>query len=633
MVRKKNYNVSENRAAPVGVISASLERPKPGADDACIDMVALLGLEARFPQRIKTLDLRDWLGRGIDDWVCSSGFCLKAMLLSGARATASVTTYFGQLPYLFEYLAGSSQTPLPQRPKLPSDLSPMHVQHFIGWLQKRAQAEGWRPSSTRNTYRGVKAVLAEMFAQGFIEGEPSRFFRRGSLPWSSEDSLQTSLSDAEQERLAKAIKSDLVDVHHGRLQLKQSAVQGLRLLLVAHRQGLNPTPLLEMCRDALAPGFLPGTILIRTAKHRSKKIRSNVGRSALGRHASNQPNEQADEQNLCFDLSEGAVLQQAIASTRELVGEAPSAFKTRIWLYRAEASAGSTKRGNITCLDSKSLNRAIEGVIERRSLLGDGGLPLRVNLSRLRKSRFDRALRTADGDIAITANLMGNTPRVAGVNYPSMNEARKADAASFMNGDYTVLMRAEAQAPRGNEIRPVQVEPFKVGKGSISAPPSPTPVSACSDSISGEHAPNDGRSHCDRYVMCLFCSSFAIVGTVDELWRLFSFQMFAQAELDYLDEALGPERTTDGLLEDLRDRYRVVIPYIDDFTQRQFARSRVAQARAKTVSGLHPYWQHQMTMSRRARHRASAPDLRVDGSHGDTAIPRIRGTQQAGPRA
>lgn len=193
MVRKKNYNVSENRAAPVGVISASLERPKPGADDACIDMVALLGLEARFPQRIKTLDLRDWLGRGIDDWVCSSGFCLKAMLLSGARATASVTTYFGQLPYLFEYLAGSSQTPLPQRPKLPSDLSPMHVQHFIGWLQKRAQAEGWRPSSTRNTYRGVKAVLAEMFAQGFIEGEPSRFFRRGALPWSSEDSLQTSL--------------------------------------------------------------------------------------------------------------------------------------------------------------------------------------------------------------------------------------------------------------------------------------------------------------------------------------------------------------------------------------------------------------------------------------------------------
>ncbi|MDN7184717.1 hypothetical protein M0D69_43265 [Caballeronia sp. SEWSISQ10-4 2] len=633
MVRKKNYNVSENRAAPVGATSASPERPRPSADDACIDMVALLGLEARFPQRIKTLDLRDWLGRGIDDWVCSSGFCLKAMLLSGARATASVTTYFGQLPYLFEYLAGSSQTPVPPRPKFPSDLSPLHVQHFIGWLQKRAQAAGWRPSSTRNTYKAIKAVLAEMFAQGFIPGEPSRFFRRGALPWSREDSLQTSLSDTEQERLAKAIKSDLVDVHHGRLPLKQGAVQGLRLLLVAHRQGLNPTPLLEMCRDALAPGFLPGTIRMRTAKHRNKKVRSSIGRSALGRQAPTQPSEQPDEQDLCFDLSEGAVLQQAIASTRELVCEAPPTLKQRIWLYRAEASAGSTKRGNITCLDNKSLNRAIQGVIQRRNLLGDDGLPLRLNLSRLRKSRFDRALRTADGDIAITANLMGNTPRVAGANYPSMNEARKADAASFMNGDYTALMRTEGQAPRGPEIQPVQVQPFKVSKDGASALPTPTPVSACSDSISGEHAPNDGSSHCDRYVMCLFCSSFAIVGTVDELWRLFSFQMFAQAELDHLDEALGPERTADGLLEDLRDRYRVAIPYIDDFTQRQFARSRVAQARARTASGLHPYWQHQMTMSRRARSRALAPEPRGDGSQGDTVALQARRTRRAGPRA
>ncbi|WP_244255718.1 hypothetical protein, partial [Burkholderia vietnamiensis] len=137
------------------------------------------------------------------------------------------------------------------------------------------------------------------------------------------------------------------------------------------------------------------------------------GRAALERQTPTKPSEQAAEQDLCFDLSEGAVLQQAIASTRELVCEARPALKQRIWLYRAEASAGSTKRGNITCLDSKSLNRAIQAVIQRHNLLGDDGLPLRLNLSRLRKSRFDRALRTADGDIAITANLMGNTPRVA----------------------------------------------------------------------------------------------------------------------------------------------------------------------------------------------------------------------------
>ena len=320
------------------------------------------------------------------------------------------------------------------------------------------------------------------------------------------------------------------------------------------------------------------------------------------------------------------MLQQAIVSTRDLAREAPPALKQRIWLYRAEASSGATKRGSVTCLDSKSLDRAIQGVIQRHNLLGDDGLPLRLNLSRLRKSRFDRALRAADGDMVITANLMGNTPRVAGANYPSMNEARKAEAADFMNGDYTALMRAEGQPPRGLEIRPVQVHPFKVKKDGASALPTPTPVSGCTDSISGEHAPHDGRSHCDRYVMCLFCSSFAIIGTVDELWRLFSFQVFAQAELDHLDEVLGPERTADHLLEDLRDRYRVAIPYIDDFTQRQFARSRVAQARARTAGGLHPFWRHQMTMSRRARSRAPAPAPRVDGLRGDTETGDLVGT-------
>jgi hypothetical protein len=148
--------------------------------------------------------------------------------------------------------------------------------------------------------------------------------------------------------------------------------------------------------------------------------------------------------------------------------------------------------------------------------------------------------------------------------------------------------------------------------------PKPTPVSGCQDTLHGEHAPQDGHSHCDRYVMCLFCSSFTVVGTVEGLWRLFSFQAFARAELDYLDETLGAERTADELLEDLRDRYRVAIPYIDDFTQRQFARTKVAKARAKTAAGLHPFWQHQMTMSCRARSRAGTPEPGAGAPQDDT---------------
>lgn len=626
MPRKKNYETSRDLAKSDATAKEAPARPIVSVADAFIDMAALLGPEARFPGRRRHLDLRTWLDRGIDDWVCTSGFCLRAMLLSGTRSTASVTTYYAHLPHLFEYLAGNATTPAAPRVKTPEALSPLHIKLFIGWLEARSQANAWRKSTVRSIYKAVKAVLQEMFAQGFIAGERSRYFQRSAVDWRNEDSLQTSLSDVEQERLARALKSDLVAVHHGNLCLTQGAVQGLRLLLVAHRQGLNPTPLIEMRRDALAPGFLPGTIRMRTSKHRNKKVLSSIGRASQTAHEHKRPDQQNGEQDLFFDLSEGAVLQQAIASTRDLVNEAPAALKQRIWLYRAEASSGATTKGSVTCLDAEGLKRTIDGVVRRHSLLGDNGKPLRLNLSRLRKSRFDRALRAADGDMAITANLMGNTPRVAGAHYPSMNDARKAEAAGFMNDDYTALMRAQARPPHEPEIRPVQIHPYKVKQGETSSLPTPTPVSGCKDSVHGEHAPGDGLSHCDRFVMCLFCSSFAIVGTVDELWRLFSFQEFARAELDHLDQTLGHERTADEVLEELRDRYRIAIPYIDDFTQRQFARNRVAKARSKTAIGLHPFWLHQMTMSRRARSGAPVQTPREDNSQAETGRGESFGT-------
>ncbi|MGF6698138.1 hypothetical protein OKW38_002750 [Paraburkholderia sp. MM5496-R1] len=403
------------------------------------------------------------------------------------------------------------------------------------------------------------------------------------------------MSDAEQERLAKAIKTDLVAVHQGHLKLNPGDVQAMRLLLIAHRQGTSPTPLLELRRDAMAPGPLPGTIRLRTVKFRSKKIRSSVARAEANDLT---PTIDSDGDEIVFNLAEGAVLQQAITSTDALVREAPARYKSRIWLFRSQERA-TTRAGKVTCLTSRTLAKAINALIARHNLVGDNGKLLRLNLSRTRKSFFDRAFRHADGDLAKTANLMGNTPPVAALNYPSMNEARKAEAAGFMNEDYIDRMRGAKAASTKAKGRVIKIRP---GTASTDGSPSvSTPVSGCRDTLNGEHAPGDGHNHCDRYVMCLFCSSFAIVGTVDELWRLFSFQVFAKNELNSLDSALGPERTGDEALEDLRDRYRIAIPYIDNFTKRQFAARIVKEARTKTKQNLHPFWVHQMTMSRRAR--------------------------------
>lgn len=600
MPRKKNYTAGKDRipskpANPRRTTRATMLPPV--ADNAFIEMEILLGENARFASSTRTLELGNWLGRGIDSWVWAAVASLRAILLSGSKQTVTVVTHLYGLRIFFSFLTEARNVP---RIAAPSDLSPQHVQEFASWLQKRGQRVGWSAASPRTIYAKWKPVIIEMFAQGFIPGEQSQFFKRGILPWKTvAERKQTSLSDAEQERLARAIKDDLIAIHHGRLTLKPIDIQALRLLLVAHRQGANATPLLEMRRDAIAPGLMPGTVRLRTIKYRSKRMRAGIGRAAPPKESV----EQVPGRDLFFPLAEGAILLQAITETESLLEEAPVKYKNRIWLYRSQNWGA---KDTVSSLTAGTLPISIDGLIKRHKLVGDDGLPLKVNLTRLRKSFFDRAFRLSDGDLAITANLMGNTPQVAGSNYPTMNESRKAEAASYMNEDFTALMRrgslAGGSVATSGALRVIAVKPFKAASnGHDSSELTPTAVAGCSDTLHGEHAPHDGHNHCSRYVMCLFCSSFTVVGTVEELWRLFSFQAFAKDELGYLDRTLGLQRTDDERLEDLRDRYRLVIPYIDDFTRRQFPTSRIKQARDRTAADLHPYWVHQTRMSWRAR--------------------------------
>jgi hypothetical protein len=593
MPRKKNYCLEESHIEIQPVQATGLD-PRKDSElrSACIDMVELLGSETRLPNAMRVLDLSSWLGRGIDEWVFDSINCIRECLLSGSKETSTGCAYRYKIGYFFTYLL---ELPAAVTPPSPRDLCPVHIEGFMHWLSRRGKELAWTGGSTRSNFQGVKSLLLEMFTRGFIVGEPSRYFPRVPFTWRHDgESRQTSLSDREQASLANALKSDLSDIHHGRLQIAQSQIQALRLLLVAHRQGINLTPLLELRRDTLSPGLLPGTVLMRTRKYRNRKRTTNVARSA-----DDPRKDPSSATSIAFSLAEGVVVQQAIASTNDLVAEAPAALKNRVWLYRSQARRNM---GKVTCLSSRSLPDAFASIVRRHNLMGDDGQPLHINLSRLRKAFFDRAFRISEGSLPITSNLMGNTPDVAGLNYPSMTTQRKADAAQFLNNDYLSSMRTESPASRGESRAAhtlVDVHPLHLIKGRTR--PTSTPVAACGNTIGGEHSPHDGFTHCTRFVMCLFCSSFAVVGTLDELWRLFSFRAFAVQELRHLDGALGLFRTADDALEDLRDRYRLIIPYIGTFTQRQFPASVVREASLKAENTPHPFWQHQMTMSRKVQ--------------------------------
>lgn len=623
MPKKKNYQALRAKKSPTDAAPRSpemrrterleLQGNRPSSD-ADIDMAELLGPHARFAGSTRTIHLSPALSRGIDEWVFASADAIRKSLLGGRSSVAGSSLKYAMLRF-FEYLkVGATEEGLAQsRPATPGDLKPLHIAEFIAWLKKQEISKGLTKATSRNSYQNVKSTLLAMFDLGLIKGESHRFFKFGAFTRSGE-SQTTSLSIEEQERLARAIKSDLSAIHHGRLEVTMRELQALRLLVVAHRMGHNTTPLLELGRDAIKPGLLPGTVLVQTVKHRSMKLNSQMGLAGFDSTVSDAAinpsviSSTADRQivgvgggvlpvleheYLPFGLAEGSVIGQAIASSEHLVARAPKRIQDRVWLYEVSKHAGAkTRKGDITALSNGSLSQSIRALVKRHKLEGDDGQRLVVNTSRLRKSRFDRAFRIADGDLAVTANLLGNTAQIAGTNYPSMNAARQAEAAGFMNGDYIGMMLGSGQ----NTMRVIEIKP-------VAELETPTPVAGCGDALGGEHAPKNGNP-CDRFVMCLFCSSFAIMGTVDDLWRLFGFQAFARVELAYLEEHLGAEPEVDermGNLRNLRDRYRLAIPFIDSFTQKQFAASRVKQARDKTAAGLHPFWVAQMGLSRRAR--------------------------------
>lgn len=337
MARKKNYRANLTRLEQLhDETEATQAVPLPfNNGNARIDMEALVGPTGRFATNDRNIDFNEWLNRNIDTWVWAMLACLQGFLLSGARETATVTQYAKSARLFFAFLTEGRKTP---RVAKPADLSPLHIDAFLGWLQMRGNELGRKPSSLRTTFNNVKAMLLEMFAKGYIHGESTRFFKRRNFSRANEEAGQSSLSDAEQERLARAIKTDLVDIHHGRLQLSPGEVQALRLLLIAHRQGTNPAPLLELQRDAMGPGPVPGTIRMRTTKFRSRKVRSSVGRDMPDSVQSGLDGDGQAETEVVFGLAEGAVLQQAITSTHGLVADAPSRYKNRVWLYRSQAT-------------------------------------------------------------------------------------------------------------------------------------------------------------------------------------------------------------------------------------------------------------------------------------------------------
>ena len=521
-----------------------------GADFGDTDAMVVLPPN---PRNQNLIDLSPWLGRGFDEWVWAATTVLRARLHSGHYSVATIVSFAANgIKVFLPYLMDSHLCGMPLRP---SDMRPADVARYIAWLRLKYP----NGSTAKNYYSAFKSVVVGLMDYGFIDQSPESLLPANPFPMNAKTTRgETSLSQAEMQKLATALKADLIAIHHGRFPgLDSEAIVAL-MLIVAMRSGINTTPLLEMKRDCLGPHpFMPNLMLVKTFKRRGKGAQStSLRQTHIHDHVASVP------------MDGVAVLKKALEMTQALVPSAPESFKDRVWLYRS--SQRGHNKGQTLCLNMGRVYENSKAIILRHGLLADDGSPLRVTLGRLRKTMENRLWKLSDGDLLAVSAVMGHSPQVADNHYLRLDERTKAEGAKFIGEALPARLRGQDLVP--------------------------TPTGSCKDSLQGALAPKDGSTHCAEFTHCLGCPSYAIVGTVKDLHRFFSFQRFLKSEMDYYV-------ATEWLA--WQAHHQDLIMQIDQIASENFFPEIVEQAKALAEEKPHPFWairMRQSQLSREARH-------------------------------
>lgn len=582
MARRKNYEWGKDRlAAKPHDPTSGFERD---ARCSAIDFYEEVGPTGRVAGG-RGIDLSDWLGHGIDKWVYDCIACMREMLRGKVLETATIENRRAGLRNAFAFLSRANAGHVAT---CPEQLTIAHIRGYYKWLESQWRAGQLQRESARKYYSHLKAMLDDLHQYGYLSADPVELFRDNAFRTytsgncSAASTSTPPLSDTEQRRLAKALKSDLVASHHGRLVIRPSELATCKYLVVAMRTGDSTTPILELSRSQPKDGPVPGTMVLTSHKRRAHKRVQRLLRAETKNEDAEL--EGANQSPKVVSPDAAAILRVVLAETKPLVTDAPPRYKDRIWLYRTTRGEGA---GRVTALTQAAVQKSTQAIVRRHGLKGDDGQPLRVNTRRLRATFGHLAYEVTGGDIFQTSDLLGNTPKVAGSNYLPITEKIKLQGAAFVNGLAARLAQGLKKEKRA--ATPASVDAVK------------TPVSGCHDPLHGEFAPKDGSNYCDDWVMCLFCPQFAITGDEEELWRLFSFRTFAEKELERLEMRYGTGPTGEERSDLLKQLYRTAIPFIGEFARKHFKDRVVNRAEQRAQRQMHPFWayQNEIAMMRR----------------------------------
>ena len=319
--------------------------------------------------------------------------------------------------------------------------------------------------------------------------------------------------------------------------------------MVALHTGRNTTPLLEMSRDCLRPHPKDNTMFLVLWKRRGY----NTSKVAL---RAESDAERLLESTPSVRINVERLIRRVMVLTESLDAEAPDDLKGRVWLFCGRRGKSF---GQVTTLNAEMLARATNRLVAEHGLTDSNGKPLRINISRLRKTFANRIFELTDGDLATTATALGNTLQVADQNYlrPDENSRRNWQ---FMG---EVLVQELLTRTIGATYRD-------------------TPMGHCADPENGQYAPKREGATCINFMNCLRCKHYAV--TAEDLYKLFSFYFRVLAERSRMDKRRWAREYAH--IPRLIDHYIVA----EGLRRGIFKLAAVETARERARTLPHPFW-------------------------------------------
>lgn len=503
----------------------------------------------RNATRIRFFDFARWYGIGIDSITYACQIQIERFLLGqdGEVEASTVSSYCKTgLRTFLDYVAVRA-TALGRELTLADidrDLIDGYLGHNAGY--------GLATTSQLCRYSYTKSVLQALGRRGLISlinsGDLATFPSNPFPNSNHKKKGETPLPKLQRQAFAAAVKHAVMPIWREDVPLT-SELLAYALLIVALHTGRNTTPLLEMGRDCLRShpkdnnSFL---ILWKRRGHNTSKVVLRAD-SAHERILESTPTIKTNVERL---------IRRVISRSEELQVEAPDDLQARVWLYRSRAH---NQKGQVTALSLNQLERAIQQLVADYKLIESDGKPLRLNVSRLRKTFANRIFELLDGDLATTAIALGNLPEVAGRNYLVSDEGAKRN------------WRFLGEVLVGELLN-----------GTIGSTYKATPAGHCSDPVNGQYAPKREGTTCINFLNCLRCRHYVVTG--DDLYKLFSFYFRVFAERTLMDKKKWARQ------------YAHIPRLIDDYIVAEGLRRGVLQqtdidvARERARVQPHPFW-------------------------------------------